>query len=88
MPSPEVSQELADLAGKPANKLPHASEHPSLAAHSVGELYPCDVRGIGDDWQAVNLLTGLTGTRYKRSHEYSYTLAESECKSLELKGTL
>lgn len=70
--NPEISQELANLAGKPADKF-------------ADELYPCDVRGIGDDWQAINLLTSRTGTRYSRNYKYSYTLAERE--AWELKET-
>ena len=36
-----------------------------LQAHSAGPLYPWSVRGVGDSWQAINLLTGEIGHRFQ-----------------------
>lgn len=34
----------------------HCEVHAGLQTHSMGGAYPWSIQGIGDDWQAVNLL--------------------------------
>ena len=55
-----------------------------LQGDSIGDSYPWSIRGIGDDWQAVNLLTGQTGNRYPRCYDWSYAAAETDCGLLSV----
>ena len=34
----------------------HSEIHAGLQTHSMGGAYPWSIRGVGDRWQAVNLL--------------------------------
>lgn len=47
-----------------------------IQSHSVGEHYPWSIRGIGNDWQAVHLLTGEVSPRYPRVSPNSYRACE------------
>jgi hypothetical protein len=52
-----------------------------LQKHSVGEIYPWTIRGVGDTCQAFNCIDGRTGTQHpyvpnvEGSHAAAYALA-------------
>ena len=42
----------------------HSESHPGLQNHSVGEIYPWTIRGVGDSLQGFHCVSGEQGPRF------------------------
>ena len=76
-----------DTSGIPGNV--KASPIGGLQPWSRGKHYPTHVIGIGDDWQAVNFLTGETGKRtpsFRAADEERQQMLESWHRTLPAKA--